>query len=152
MMDWFVRGLLKSALAWLGLGVLLGLAMVLHPAWLVYRPMHLHMNLLGFVTMMISGVAYHVIPRFTGHPLASRRAAGAHVWLANAGLALMAAGFLLQGRGLAAWQLVLGGGGVLSAAGMGLFIWNIWRTIDGPRGVPSPRPAPPHARRMPVQP
>ncbi len=151
-MDWFVKGFLKAALAWLGLGIVLGLAMVIHPAWLVYRPMHLHMNLLGFVTMMISGVAYHVIPRFTGHPLASRRAAGAHFWLANVGLALMAVGFFLQGGGLTGWQAVLGIGGVLSTAGMGLFIWNLWRTIAGPKGVPSPRPAPPGARRIPVQP
>jgi cbb3-type cytochrome oxidase subunit 1 len=150
MMEWFVKAFLKSALVWLALGALLGLAMILHPAWLVYRPAHLHMNLLGFVTMMIAGVAYHVIPRFTGHPLASRRAAGAHVWLANAGLSLMVAGFGLQGRGVASWQLLLGLGGALSAAGVALFIVTLWRTIDGPRGVPSPRPAPPIARRVPV--
>jgi len=151
-MDWFVKGFLKAALTWLGLGVLVGVGMAIHPAWLVYRPMHLHMMLLGFVTMTISGVAYHVIPRFTGHPLASRAVAGAHFWLANAGLAVMAVGFYLQGSASAAWQAVLGAGGVVSAAGLGLFIWNIWRTIDGPKGVPSPRPAPPGARRMPVQP
>ncbi len=151
-MEWFVKAFLKSALAWLALGAVLGLAMILHPAWLVYRPAHLHMNLLGFVAMMISGVAYHVIPRFTGHALASRRAAGAHFWLANAGLVVMVVGFILQGSGRAAWQVVLGAGGTGSAAGILLFIVTMWRTIDGPRGVPTPRAAPPGARRMPVQP
>ena len=34
-------------------------------------PSHMHMVLLGFVTMMIYGVAYHVIPRFTGHALSA---------------------------------------------------------------------------------
>jgi cbb3-type cytochrome oxidase subunit 1 len=53
-------------------------AMAVHPAWAVYRTAHLHMNLLGFVAMMIFGVAYHVIPRFTGHSLHSRRLAAVH--------------------------------------------------------------------------
>ena len=52
-MDWFVRRFMKSALAWLGLGVTLGVAMAAHPFWTIYRPAHMHMNLLGFVTMMI---------------------------------------------------------------------------------------------------
>lgn len=151
MMEWFVTGFLRAALVWLALGALFGLAMILHPAWLVYRPAHLHMNLLGFVAMMIAGVAYHVIPRFTGHPLVSRRAAGAHFWLANAGLVVMVAGFVLQGRGAAAWQVVLGTGGALSTAGILTFVVTLWLTISGPRGVPMPRPAPPGARRMPVQ-
>ena len=152
MMEWFVTSFLKAALAWLALATLLGLGMILHPAWLVYRPAHLHMTLLGFVTMTISGVAYHVIPRFTGHPLASRRAAGAHFWFANGGLAVMVVGFWLQGSASTAWQVVLGIGGVLSTIGVFLFVTTLWRTIDGPRGAPSPRPALPGARRMPVQP
>jgi hypothetical protein len=36
--------------------------------------------------MMIVGVAYHVIPRFTGHAPHSRRLAGVQWWLANGGL------------------------------------------------------------------
>ena len=43
--------------------------MAVRPAWAVYRPAHVHMLLLGFVTMMIYGVAYHVVPRFAGFPL-----------------------------------------------------------------------------------
>ncbi|HEU4829720.1 MAG TPA: hypothetical protein VFT04_11060 [Gemmatimonadales bacterium] len=68
-MDRFVRAFLRASLAWLGLGVTLGVARAVHPAWIAYRPAHLHMNLLGFVTMMIFGVALHVIPQFTGRPL-----------------------------------------------------------------------------------
>jgi len=129
-MDWFAKAFLKSALAWLALGVILGAGMTLQPAWLVYRPAHLHMNLLGFVFMMIAGVAYHVIPRFTGHPLFSRRLATVHWWLANGGLVGLTAGFLLMaaGRGYAA---ALGVGGVLSAVAALCFVVNIWGTIDG---------------------
>jgi len=95
-MEWFVRAFTKASLVWLGLGVTLGVAMAAQPAWGVYRPAHVHMNLLGFITMMIYGVAYHVLPRFSGHPLYRRGLAGLHWTLANLGLATMVAGFGLQ--------------------------------------------------------
>lgn len=131
-MDWFVKAFLKSSLAWLALGVTLGVAMGAHPAWIVYRPVHMHMNLLGFVTMMIYGVAYHVIPRFTGHPLHAPKLAGAQWWLANAGLATMAIGFTLRARGsLDVATATIATGGVLAALAAYAFVYNIWRTIDG---------------------
>jgi len=137
-MDWFVKAFLKASLAWLGAGVTLGLAMAVHPAWAVYRAAHLHMNLLGFVAMMIFGVAYHVIPRFTGHPLHSRGLAKLHGWRANIGLALFSIGLAAQVQNGRTAGAMLGIGGTLSAAGAFVFIVNIWRTIDGRRNVRSP--------------
>ena len=73
-MEPFVRNFIRASLVWLGLGVSLGVAMVIVPQYaLVYRPAHMHANLLGFVSMMIFGVAYHVLPRFVGRPLHSSR-------------------------------------------------------------------------------
>lgn len=64
-MEPFVRRVIRSSLLWLVIGVLIGAAMTFAPAAaLAYRPAHAHANLLGFVSMMIFGVAYHVIPRF----------------------------------------------------------------------------------------
>lgn len=130
-MEWFVRAFIKASLAWLAAGVTLGVAMAIVPQWMIVRPAHMHMNLLGFVAMMIFGVAYHVIPRFTGHELHSRRLAAVHWWLANVGLALLALGFLLVPvlgfRPIA----LLGVGGTLAALGAYCFAYNLWRTIDG---------------------
>ena len=137
-MEWFVRAFLRAALAWLGLGVSLGVAMAVHPAWVVYRPAHLHMNLLGFVTMMIFGVAFHVIPRFTGRALHSGRLAALQWWVSNAGLALMVIGFGLRPHGAGAATGILGAGGVLAALGAYAFIYNIWRTL----GTAAPHAAP----------
>jgi cbb3-type cytochrome oxidase subunit 1 len=134
-MEWFVRAYLKSSLAWLALGVTAGVAMAAHPVWTVYRPAHLHMLLVGFVTMMIYGVAYHVIPRFTGFPLYSRRAAAWQLWMSNGGLILMVAGFGIRANGLAAGTPVLAGGGLITAAGAYTFVYVIWRTLDGPRAA-----------------
>jgi cbb3-type cytochrome oxidase subunit 1 len=145
-MDWFVRNFIRSSLVWLGCGVLLGLWMVLSPFQaLVYRPAHMHANLLGFVSMMIFGVAYHVIPRFTGSPLWSRRLAGLHLWAANIGLALMVAGWMTRPTWRTAGFVALAAGGFLSAAGAFLFITNIWRTLGPGRATlagakPTPRP------------
>jgi cbb3-type cytochrome oxidase subunit 1 len=151
MMDWFVKAFLKASLAWLALGVTLGVSMAVHPPALAWRTAHIHMNLLGFVTMMIFGVAYHVIPRFTGHPLAMRRLAGAHWWMSNVGLALLAAGFGLRGMGVAGFAPLLGAGAVLSALGAYAFVLNIWRTIDGPAKLKQVEQATadaPESRRM----
>lgn len=140
-MDWFVRRFLKASLAWLALGVSLGIAMAIVPTLAVYRTAHLHMNLLGFVSMMIFGVAYHVIPRFTGHPLHSRRLAGAHWWTSNVGLALFVGGLALRAGGVAWGEAPIAIGAIGAATGAYLFVYNLWRTIDGPRRAPvaSPR-------------
>ena len=131
-MTWFVRAFLKASLAWLALGVTVGVAMAAHPVWTVYRLAHVHMLLLGFVTMMIFGVAYHVIPRFVGFDLHRPGLAGVHWWLANVGLALMVGGFIARVIAPTPGTVVLAVGGVLSSLGAYLFVYVVWRTIDGP--------------------
>jgi cbb3-type cytochrome oxidase subunit 1 len=140
-MDAFVRRFIRASLVWLGVGVCLGVGMAVQPAAIIYRPAHMHANLLGFVSMMIFGVAYHVLPRFTGRPLHSPALAGLHVWLANLGLALMVAGFLARPH-FAIAPVVIAVGGVTAGAGAFTFIYNIWRTLDG-AGVVALSKAPP---------
>jgi len=132
-MTWFVKAFLKASLAWLALGVTLGVAMAAHPVWTVYRLAHVHMMLLGFVTMMIYGVAYHVIPHFVGFRLHRPALAGAHWWIANVGLVLMASGFATRVASPTTGTVILAMGGTLSALGAYLFVYVIWRTIDGPK-------------------
>jgi cbb3-type cytochrome oxidase subunit 1 len=136
-MDPYVRWFIRSSLVWLGVGVVMGVWMAVDVSAVVYRPAHMHANLLGFVSMMIFGVAYHVLPRFSGTPLRSRQAAMVHVWVANAGLAALVVGWLVRGvaPSLAAW--LLGSGALASAVGAFLFIGNIWVTV----GAPGARPA-----------
>jgi cbb3-type cytochrome oxidase subunit 1 len=109
--------------------------MALRPAWIVYRPAHLHMLTLGFVAMMIFGVGYHVIPRMAGHPLISRKLPLLHWWASNAGLALMASGFVLRPHAAGVAAVVLAVGAVLSVLGAYTFAYLIWRTLDGPDAV-----------------
>jgi cbb3-type cytochrome oxidase subunit 1 len=134
-MEWFVRWFLKASLAWLALGVTAGVAMAVHPVWTVYKAAHVHMVVLGFVTMMIYGVAYHVIPRFAGYPLAHRRMAGVHWWMANAGLLLMVCGLVIRATDATPGTIVLSVGGSLSALAAYTFVVIMWRTIDGTKAL-----------------
>ena len=136
-MEPFVRNFIRSSLLWLGSGVLLGLWLALAPIQaIVYRPAHVHANLLGFVSMMIFGVAYHVIPRFTGTPLRSRRLAFVHLWVANIGLVGLVGGWLLRPTLWTAGTVILTIGALASATGAFLFIGNLWQTL-----APVQRPA-----------
>jgi heme/copper-type cytochrome/quinol oxidase subunit 1 len=134
-MEPFVRGFLKASLTWLSLGVTLGVVMAAVPSLSVYRPAHLHMLTLGFVAMMIFGVAYHVIPRFSGHPLHSRILPVWHWWMSNVGLLLMSVGFVLrQSMGARATPL-LAIGAALSAIGAYVFAFVMWRTLGAGTSV-----------------
>jgi hypothetical protein len=137
-MEPFIRNFIRSSLLWLGGGVLLGVWMAVSPQAILYRPAHVHANLLGFVSMMIFGVAYHVIPRFTGNPLRSRRTAMVHLWVANIGLAALVGGWLLRPSMWDAGTAAVMAGGIVSATGAFLFIGNLWLTLNPVR--PAARP------------
>lgn len=136
-MDWFVKAFIKASVVWLTVGVTVGVAMGAHPAWTIYRVAHMHMVLLGFVTMMIYGVAYHVIPRFAGFPLYSARAATWHWYISNIGLLAMATGFVIRVRNPIYGTPLVAVGGCLSAIGAYTFAFLLWRTMDGPSSLRS---------------
>jgi cytochrome c oxidase cbb3-type subunit 1 len=129
-LDTFAKAFIRASLIWFVAGISLGLAMAIHPAWIIYRPAHAHMNLVGFVVMMIFGVGYQILPRFFGHPLHSRALALSHIWLANIGLAGLTAGFIISPHNQVASIPVTASGGSLWAIGAYGFAYNMWRTFD----------------------
>ena len=84
---------------------------------------HGHIMLLGFVGMMIYGVALHTLPRFANKPLYSERLANLQLWAANIGLILLVVGWLGY------WQAVLFAGGAIAWAAMAAFAYNILRSV-----------------------
>lgn len=134
-MDSYVRNMLRSSLVWLGIGVLIGLSMAYWPAaHILYKPGHAHANLLGFVSMFIFGVAYHVIPRFTGRPLRSPRLARWHVWIANIGLVIQVTGLVIRPHWREPGMLAVAIGGTVASIGAFMFIFNIWSTLRPVQG------------------
>jgi hypothetical protein len=140
-MQAYVRWFLRMSLIWLGTGMLLALVMAFEPLRVpTVRTAHMHALLAGFVSGMIFGVAYHVLPRFSGNALRSPRLAMVHLWTGNLGVAALVAGWLSMGLIPGGWVFLHRGGAVAFALGAGLFIYNIWRTLEAPRWtVPTKR-------------
>jgi hypothetical protein len=83
-----------------------------------------HLAALGWVMLMIVGVAYHVLPRFSGVGV---RGVG---W-ARAQLACHLCALVLMVPALAfGWGGLFALGGILMAAALGLFAWTIWPTLQ----------------------
>jgi cytochrome c oxidase cbb3-type subunit 1 len=150
-MDWFVKAFIRSSLVWFTLGILLGIAMAAYPPWVVYRPAHAHLTVVGFLTMMLFGVGYQLLPRLFGHQLKSPRLAVAHWWLANTGLGALVIGFALAPHIGRRSVPVTTFGGVLFGIGALAFAANLWMTFDAADARHRTRkdpPAPP--RRLPT--
>jgi cbb3-type cytochrome oxidase subunit 1 len=129
-MDWFIKAFIRASLLWFALGIILGVAIAIHPAWVVYRPAHAHMTAVGFLTMLVFGVGYQLLPRLFGHPLHSRRLAVAHLFLANIGLAGLVLGFFVRPHGGLDSRWLTATGGTLFGVGALFWVWNLWHTFD----------------------
>ncbi len=145
-MERYPRLFVLTSLVYLAIGSVTGVlisAGVLSPfAW---RFVHLHLNLLGFMTLIVSGVAYHIIPRFTARPVKHPRLIGVHFWLANIGLVGMIG---TRGSfGVAADETTFpfpSFFAAVAAAGACLFVWNLFplllpARVKAPSGRISPR-------------
>ncbi|HXV13086.1 MAG TPA: hypothetical protein VEC56_02675, partial [Candidatus Krumholzibacteria bacterium] len=80
-MEPFIKAFIRASLLWFTGGIVLGVAIAIQPQWIVWRPAHAHMNVVGFLTMLVFGVGYQLLPRLFGHPLHSQRLAVAHLYL-----------------------------------------------------------------------
>ena len=85
-MDKFVRNFIIVSIIYLGIAATLGIGMLWNQSLMSLKFVHSHLNLLGWVSMMIYGVGYHVLPRFSGRPLKYPKMGELQFWTANIGL------------------------------------------------------------------
>ncbi|NOZ26378.1 MAG: hypothetical protein GXO94_09860 [Nitrospirae bacterium] len=85
-MDRFVKNFIVMSLVYLAVASVLGILMIMNPGLLTLKFVHSHFMLLGWVSMMIYGVGYHILPRFSGRLLKNKTMAEVQFWLANLGL------------------------------------------------------------------
>ena len=145
-----VIGFIKTSLLSLAAGVILGVLLALHVLPKADAPQyitsaHAHINLLGAVMMLIFGVGYHILPRFSGRPLHNEGLATIQLWMNVIGLvgmfvALLAAAY--STADLLRWAVAPFG--ALYALGGVCFVYNMWRTISG--ALPAPTPVVPAKR------
>ncbi len=95
-MDRFVKGFIVMSIVYLGISTVLGIFMLGNQNMMALKFVHSHLNMLGWVSMMIYGVGYHILPRFMGRPLYSNRIGEAQFYLANVSLVGMLAFYTLN--------------------------------------------------------
>jgi cbb3-type cytochrome oxidase subunit 1 len=132
-----VRRFIKTGIGFLGVGLLLGGWMMVgrelagrFPSPYVISA-HTHAIFVGFVMMMILGVALWLFPRADKQDPRYRPAlAEGAYWLVTAGTALRIAGELARTASAALWlRWGVVAAGLLQIAGLGLFFWTMWSRI-----------------------
>lgn len=122
-MDRYMKGFVIAALVYFGLAAIGGILMGtgVDPSWL--RFMHVHFNLLGFMSMMVYGIGYFILPRFNGKVLRFPNLLPVHFYTANIGLIGMVATYTQRP------SIVYNGFAVLEGVSVGIFICNLIATI-----------------------
>ncbi len=90
-MDRYTKGFVVASLVYFFLAAVSGIWMGGTDAAGWVRFAHVHFNLLGFMSMMIYGVGYFILPRFNGRTLRWPSWVPIHFFLANIGLIGMVA-------------------------------------------------------------
>lgn len=136
-MHTLVRRFVKTAILFLGVGLALG-------GWLIVRrelqglgadpylvSAHTHALLVGFVMMMILGVALWLFPRpAKDDERYDPRAAEASYWVLTVATATRVAGEVARFASGATWlRWTVALAGLAQVAGIALFFWTMWRRI-----------------------
>src|SRR5512134_2099315 len=119
-MDRYTKGFVVASLAYFFLAAVLGILVGSADAAPWVRFAHVHFMLLGFMSMMIYGVGYFILPRFNGRTLRWPSWVPVHFYAANIGLIGMVAAY--PGRPSAGFVLF----SVVSAA---MFAVNLGATM-----------------------
>ena len=120
------KNVVRASLIYFFIAAILGTIMISmrsYPAQLLFS--HVHLNLLGWMSMMIYGVGYHILPRFSGTPLAYPKIGNLQFYLANIGLV-----GLVIFRPIHPLAEIFAG---VQVVYVGLFLFNIWMSLIPPK-------------------
>jgi cbb3-type cytochrome oxidase subunit 1 len=129
-MDKFVKGFIVMSIVYLGISSVLGLVMLGNPNMMAIKFVHSHLNMLGWVSMMIYGVGYHILPRFMGRPVYSAKLGEAQFWLANISLVGMLAFYCVNVFNPdSLYRMLTVAFGIVQAVAIFLFFYNMLMTL-----------------------
>jgi hypothetical protein len=114
---------LKLAVLYLILGISLGIAMGASQNFTL-RPVHAHINLLGWTTMALAGLIYSVFPK-----AGESRLARLHFWLLNLALPVMMGALTLLLLGHMGIAPVLAIGEIVAALAILAFAANLFLNL-----------------------
>ncbi|HYA86836.1 MAG TPA: hypothetical protein VEI57_07230 [Nitrospirota bacterium] len=129
-MDKFVKGFIVMSVVYLGISTALGVMMLGNQNMLTLKFVHSHLNMLGWVSMMIFGVGYHILPRFMGRPLYSNRLAEVQFYLANVSLIAMLAFYTANiCNANEVFRMITVASGAVQAVSIFVFFFNMLMTL-----------------------
>jgi len=131
-MDKFVKNFIAMSIVYLALASVLGVFMMVDQRFLpTFRFVHSHFMLLGWVSMMIYGVGYHILPRFAGKLISKPGLAMFQFWISNIGLVGMVVFYTLISFNpdVAAYKWLVGISGSLQVLSSVIFFYLMFTTL-----------------------
>ena len=131
-MDRYVKNFIGASLFYLAAASVMGVLMLVKPEMAGYlRFTHSHLMLIGWVTMMIYGVGYHILPRFAGKLIKSVFLGELQFWVGNIGLIGMAVfqPVYANNPSISAMPVLLGIAGGLQVLSSVIFFYNMGTTL-----------------------
>ncbi len=130
-MDRFVKNFIVASIVYLAVASVIGILMIMNTNMLTLKFVHSHFMLIGWVSMMIYGVGYHILPRFSGKLIKSKMIGEIQFWLANIGLIGMVIFYTLQQSAPenGVYKSLTGLSGVLQLLSSILFFYNMLATL-----------------------
>ena len=115
---------IKVSVVYFLLGVILGIYMGFADMF-QFSSAHTHINLLGWVSLAITGIIYHFFKEAGENKLAT-----VHFWLMMIGVPLLCVAMILFGLGkFAIGGPISGVGGVLILTGVIIFVVNVMKNV-----------------------
>jgi len=115
--------MVKIASFYFLVGVVMGMAMSMTSNFSL-TPVHVHLNLIGWVSMALGGIVYHLFPA------ATKRLGKLHFWMHNLGVPFMMGGLAAYTFGAPSFIIaMIPLGGTLIVVGTLLFFINVLRNV-----------------------
>nr|WP_249365347.1 cbb3-type cytochrome c oxidase subunit I [Cytobacillus citreus] len=116
--------LIKISSIYFAIGILLGYYMSSTHSYIL-TPVHVHINLLGWTSLTLAGILYHLFPN-----LAASKLGKWHFWLHNIGLPIMMLSLaLLITTENGALQKGTAIGATITSIGILIFVYNILKNL-----------------------
>ncbi len=132
-MDRFVKNFIIMSVVYLAVSTIFGIVMIGSEKLMTLKFVHSHLMLIGWVSFMIYGVGYHILPRFTGRMLKHPAMAEAQFWFANIGLIGMVVFYTFNVYSPAStYKTLTIASGLLETVSIFMFLYNMLVTI-GPK-------------------
>ena len=112
---------LRLAVLYILIGVSMGIFMAASHNYTL-KPVHAHLNLLGWATMALFGLWYRSCPSSS-----DTRLAKVHFWLHNIALPIQMVTLMMFLNGNTAIEPVLAGASVVMGVGLICFAVNLWK-------------------------